>query len=210
MNGGLSSQDHHPFDCELMETVSLKTTMSKCSPSQPPRLLPDRPFPPYAYVPGETPHPTRDPGGHSYGAEFRIPEPPDPEDWRACRDYLYGIDLFNHGFYWEAHEAWEGLWVACGRHGPTATYLQALISLAAAGLKARSGCARGMRANADKAVSLLESVASRAGSHRTRYMGLDVSALANFATAISKTPQTTGTPAGDENLPTFDLLLWPD
>ena len=40
-------------------------------------------------------------------------------------------------------------------------------------------------------------------------MGLDVRALADFATAISKSPQTTGTAAGDENLPAFDLLLWP-
>ena len=174
------------------------------------RLLPGRSFPPYAYVSGETPHPIRDRGGHSYGAEFQIPEPPNPEDWRACRDYLYGIDLFNHGFYWEAHEAWEGLWVACGRRGPTATYLQALISLAAAGLKARSGSARGMRANAGKAVRLLESVAGHAGSNRRRYMGLDVRALADFATAISKSPQTTGTAVGDENLPAFDLLLWPE
>ena len=190
--------------------IGLETKMSQRSTFHPPRLLPDRPFPPYAYVPGDTPHPTRDPGGHSYGAEFEIPEPPDPEDWRACRDYLYGIDLFNHGFYWEAHEAWEGLWVACGRRGPTATYLQALISLAAAGLKARSGSARGMRANADKAVRLFKSVASHVGSHRTRYMGLDFRALADFAATISKSPQTTGTAAGDENLPAFDLLLWPD
>jgi uncharacterized protein len=190
--------------------VGLKTTMSKRSTSQPPRLLPDRPFPPYAYVPGDTPHPTRDPGGHSYGAEFEIPEPPNPEDWRGCREYLYGIDLFNHGFYWEAHEAWEGLWVACGRRGPTATYLQALISLAAAGLKARSGSAHGMRANAGKAVRLLESVARHAGSHRTRYMGLDFRALADFAATIAKSSQTTDTAACDENLPAVNLLLRPD
>ena len=139
---------------ERSRWIGPETKMSQRSPIHPPRLLPDRPFPPYAYVPGDTPHPTRDPGGHSYGAALEIPEPPDPEDWRACRDYLYGIDLFNHGFYWEAHEAWEGLWVASGRRGPTATYLQALISLAAAGLKARSGSARGMRANAGKAVRL--------------------------------------------------------
>jgi hypothetical protein len=24
---------------------------------------------------------------------YAIPEPPDPGEWRACRDYLYGIDL---------------------------------------------------------------------------------------------------------------------
>jgi uncharacterized protein len=22
----------------------------------------------------------------------------------------WGLDVFNHGYYWEAHEAWEGLW----------------------------------------------------------------------------------------------------
>src|SRR5690606_31063398 len=25
-------------------------------------------------------------------------------------DFRYGVDLFNHGFPWEAHEAWEALW----------------------------------------------------------------------------------------------------
>jgi hypothetical protein len=65
-----------------------------------------------------------------------------------------------------------------------------------------------MRANAGKVVRLLESVTSHAGSHGTRYMGLDVQALADFATAIAKSPQTTA--VGDENLPLFDLLLWPE
>jgi uncharacterized protein len=111
--------------------------MSQRSTFHPPRFLPDRPFPLYAYVPGHTPHPTRDPDGHSYGAAFEMPEPPDPQEWRACRDYLYGIDLFNHGFYWEAHEVWEGLWVACGRRGPNLP-----AGVAAAGLKARSGSER--------------------------------------------------------------------
>ena len=89
-------------------------------------------------------------------------------------------------------------------------YLQALINLAAAGFKARSGNARGMRANADKAVRLFKSAASHVGFHGTRYMGLDFRALADYASAISKSPQTTGTAAGHENLPAFDLVLWPD
>ncbi len=184
--------------------------MANRSTSQLPRLAPDRPFPLYAYVPGRTPHPTRDPDGHSYGTEFEIPEPPDPEEWRVCRDYLYGIDLFNHGFYWEAHEAWEELWVACGRRGLTATYLQALINLAATGFKARLGSARGMRANAGTAVRLFKSAASQLGSHSTHYMGLDVQALSDYAGTISKPQQSTETSAGDENLLTFDLVLRPD
>jgi len=27
--------------------------------------------------------------------------------WQVSSDYLFGIDLFNHGFYREAHETWE-------------------------------------------------------------------------------------------------------
>ncbi len=67
-----------------------------------------------------------------------------------------------------------------------------------------------MRANADKAARLFESVASHVGSHGTRYMGLDVRALADFAATIAKSSQTTETAAGDENLPAFDLLVRPD
>ncbi len=183
--------------------------MTKHWTSQLPRFVPDRPFPPYAYVPGRTPHPTRDPDGHSYGTELEIPEPPDPEEWHVCSDYLYGIDLFNHGFYWEAHEAWEGLWVACGRRGPTATYLQALINLAAAGFKARWGSARGMMANAETAVRLFKSAASQLGPHSSHYMGLDVHALTDYAGTISKPRQRTKTGAGDDDLLTFDLVLRP-
>lgn len=184
--------------------------MTDRSTPPPPRLVPDRPFPPYAYRPGRTPHPTRDPDGHSYGAKHEAREPPDPDGWRTCRDYLYGIDLFNHGFYWEAHEAWEGLWVDCGRRGPTATYLQALINLAAAGFKARWGSARGMTANARTALRLFDATARDRGTGETGYMGLDVRALALYADTISKTPRTAQT-AADGGAPlTFDLMLRPD
>ncbi len=180
------------------------------SESPPPRLVPERPLPPYAYQPGRTSHPTRDPGGHSYGDRAEPPAPPDPADWRACGDYLYGIDLFNHGFFWEAHEAWEGLWVACGRRGATATYLQALINLAAAGFKARWGNARGMRANAGTALDLFEAAARHPQIHGVRYMGLDLRALADFAQQISRSPRTRETVAGDDSRPVFDLVLRPE
>jgi hypothetical protein len=34
-----------------------------------PRWLPEKSFPPYAYLPGRQPHPVRDPAGHSYHVE---------------------------------------------------------------------------------------------------------------------------------------------
>ena len=174
----------------------------------PPRLVPDRALPPYAYLPGRTPHPTRDPDGHSYGSKPDTAAPPDPENWRSCDDYLYGIDLFNHGFFWEAHEAWEALWVACGREGTTAIYLQALINLAATGFKARRENVRGMRANAETAARLFRLAAQQLGPRSQRYMGFDVYVLGAFAHALRVGPLPDDLEAHDALR--FDLVLRPE
>ena len=79
-----------------------------------PRWLPQKSFPPYAYLPGKKPHPVRDPAGHSYHVE---PIPVAAEASLNSEAFLWGLDLFNHGYYWEAHEAWEGLWQGADRDG---------------------------------------------------------------------------------------------
>lgn len=147
-------------------------------PRPAPRLVPELPLPPYSYVPrGSHPHPTRDVGGHSYG-RVKLPCPaPDPAAWQSCQPYLYGIDLFNHGYYWEAHEVWEDLWHACGRQGTTADFFKALIALAAAGVKQREGVANGVRRHAERCRLLLEDVAWEALPGETRYLGLDLDAI---------------------------------
>ena len=114
----------------------------------PPRYVPQRSFPPYSYVPGKFPHPLSDPAGHSYGV------PPVAGD----DAFLQAVDLFNHGYYWEAHEAWESLWHAAGRTGPRADFLKGLIKLAAAGVKAREGNAAGVARHARRAVELFTSI----------------------------------------------------
>ena len=67
-----------------------------------------------------------------------------------------------------------------------------------------------MRANAAKAARLFEAAAGLPGFHGTRYMGLDVGALADFAAAIAESSQTVDAASGDKNLPAFDLLLRPN
>ncbi len=42
----------------------------------------------------------------------------------------HGIELFNEGRYWEAHEAWEEAWTP-GRHGPDSGFYKGLIQVAA-------------------------------------------------------------------------------
>lgn len=95
----------------------------------------DRPFPSYRFIPGKTPHPTRDPQGHSYNKPREKLPSFNPEDWDSCEIYLYGVDLFNYGYWWEAHETWEVIWIAAGKRTKTGLYIQGLIQIAAAHLK---------------------------------------------------------------------------
>jgi hypothetical protein len=151
----------------------------------PPRLVPDRPFPPYSFVPGLFPHPISDPNGHSYGQSHPIPPALNAERWAESADYLFGIDLFNHGYYWEAHEVWEGLWHACGRSGRIGDMLKGLIQLTAAGVKVRQRMPRGVAGLGEGAAQLFERVleASR------RFLGLDVEQLRVFARELATHPE---------------------
>jgi hypothetical protein len=164
----------------------------------PARYAPGRAFPSYAYLPGRDPHPTGDPRGHSYR---EAPPPPAahvaPERWAEDEDYLFGVDLYNHGYLWEAHEVWEGLWHAA-KHDPVqADYLQGLIQCAAACLKVRMDQPRGVEKLAGLALARLERVAAAA---RGEYMGLDVRRFADrfreFAAAA---------PTSDDERPRIEL-----
>jgi hypothetical protein len=74
--------------------------------------------------------------------------------------WLHAIDLFNTGYYWEAHEAWEGFWHVFGRTTPEARLVQGLIRLAAACVKIREGTPEGVRRHALRARELLGDVAA--------------------------------------------------
>jgi uncharacterized protein len=146
-----------------------------------PRYCSERELPPYSYVPGLTAHPTSDPRGHSFGHVEPSPSPLDESLYLCNATYLYAIDLFNHGFYWEAHEAWEALWHAAGRRGVTADFLKGLIKLAAAGVKAREGRAAGVRQHAERAAELLRSC-----SGVERLFGLRVGELISGAEDVAR------------------------
>ena len=93
-----------------------------------------KPFPPYRFVPGINPHPTIDPEGHSYGRTDEI-ETFDPAKWQENETYLFGVDLYNFAYWWESHEAFEGLWGALPKGDPLSHFLQGLIQISAAFLK---------------------------------------------------------------------------
>ena len=134
----------------------------------PPRYAPLEPLPPYSYVPGHgLPHPVTDPRGHSHGTV------PGDDGW------LRGIDLFNAGFSWEAHEAWESVWHELGRTSPSARFVQALIHMAGAAVKIREGRPEGVRRHTRRARELLEAAeAGGAGGGPAGRPGLTRESLA--------------------------------
>ena len=140
--------------------------------SQPPRRrYSARPLPAYRHRPGRTPHPRLDPRGHAHGLPEPAPRPVDPGAWREAETYLFAIDLFNAGYFWECHEALEGPWRAAGRGSVQGRFLQGLILLAASELKRETGRAQAAGRLAARARARWEGLPSP-------YMGLDVAALA--------------------------------
>jgi hypothetical protein len=127
------------------------------------------PFPAYPYVFGVTPHPRRDPRGHSYGAPEPRAEPWRPEQWATLERWLYGVDLFNYAYWWESHEQLEALWHAAGRTTEHARFVQGLIKISAACLNAWVGKIETARTQCDTGMSMMT-----AAARGTVYMGIDL------------------------------------
>lgn len=133
-----------------------------------------RPFPPYRYLPlaggAAPPHP-RSAAGHAHAQEEEYLPHFSPDDWRTCVPYLYGIDLFNHGYWWEAHEALETVWLAAGQKSTLCgVFVQGLIQLAGAQLKRFIGEPRGaqsLTAGGSEKLALVEGI----------YLGIEVATL---------------------------------
>jgi len=171
-----------------------------------PRYVPDLSLPPYAYLPGRFPHPTRDPEGHRFGAKLPSPEAFDPARWRDCRPYLAGIDLFNRGYYWEAHEAWESVWHACGRKGAAADLLRGLIKLAGAGFKVREHRPAGVRRLAAGAETHFAQVAA-ALAPQACLLGLRPRDLRELAAAVARDGGVSPAPPEAGVIAVFDFIL---
>ncbi len=127
-------------------------------------------FPPYRFISGENPHPTENPLGHSYGkkeAEIRVFV---SDNWRTTEQYLYGIDLYNYGYWWESHEAFESLWRIAPQGHVSRDYLQGLIKISAAFLKWHSRQQKGLEYLYKGAVQHLLKVSKE----YPIYMGLNI------------------------------------
>lgn len=169
-----------------------------------PRLLPLRRFPPYAYLPGRYPHPVRDLGGHSYGQEPATVASGASLDTEAFR---WGADLFNHGYYWEAHEAWEPVWQAADRSEPLALLLKGLILLAATGVKIREGKKAAAVRHARRAGALFRQVVMAQDRLFDTALGMPLAALADYIEVAPLAAQPLDDAIPGQPEPVFSFVL---
>ncbi|MFK7858238.1 MAG: DUF309 domain-containing protein [Granulosicoccus sp.] len=92
--------------------------------------------PDYAYVPGQTDR-------HSDDAFNAIRETASPglcaHELACCNAFLTGLRFIDTGFYWEAHEVLEPVWMALPDNSIEKQFVQGLIQLANGRLKLRMG-----------------------------------------------------------------------
>ena len=113
-----------------------------------------------------------------------IAHPADPEQTALVSDvdYREGIDLFNRGEFWHAHEAWEARWLRSS--GCPRQFVQGLIQIAAALVHWQRGNHRGLLRNWHKAQIKLSAVPSP-------YAGIDLAALGAWMDGMATQAITT-------------------
>jgi predicted metal-dependent hydrolase len=80
-----------------------------------------------------------------------------------------GVELFNRGLFWEAHEAWEEVWTI-DRRGPDSGFYKGLIQVAA-------GCLHYRRRNRRGAVNKWRSGADYLRPYLPAHLGVDLAAI---------------------------------
>ncbi|SHJ06089.1 hypothetical protein SAMN02745165_01446 [Malonomonas rubra DSM 5091] len=130
------------------------------------------PMPEYRHLPFKTPHPYMDEGGHSYKQELPKVDSFDEQSWQQCDTYLHAIDLFNQGYWWEAHELLKQVCYCVGRESQIGSFLEAVIQIAAGELKSFMQEKQGAQALIERGLSGLK-------APQPVFLGIDVEAFRN-------------------------------
>ncbi len=135
------------------------------------------PLPPHAYVPGRT---ERHPEGYFDAVRDTVQPGMGPADLTRSAAFQTGLHYLEEGYYWEAHEVFEPVWMALPADSAERRVVQALIQLANAHLK--QGMGRPKAALRLCAI-VHELVAPCAGA---RLMGIDVAELFRQVTLLER------------------------
>lgn len=89
--------------------------------------------------------------------------------------WVYGIRLFNEGFYWEAHEVWEAVWMNAPPNSREKHFVQGLIHFANGLLKIRMERPAAARRLFELAgESIASAIPQQDRAERRQFMSLDL------------------------------------
>ncbi|MFK5977420.1 MAG: DUF309 domain-containing protein [Rhizobiaceae bacterium] len=89
-------------------------------------------FPTYAHIPGSNPRHREDLFDEiraSVTSEMTVSDLSKTKAWRT------GLDLYEHSFFWEAHEVLEAVWIRCPPNSVERYFVQTIIQITNARLK---------------------------------------------------------------------------
>lgn len=89
-------------------------------------------YPDYAYVPGRTP---RHPDGFLDHLRVSVQPGASVQELQKSPAWIAGLCFIEHGYYWEAHEVLEPVWMVLPHGSPEREMAQVLIQYANALLK---------------------------------------------------------------------------
>jgi uncharacterized protein len=154
-------------------------------------------WPALAHVPGSGTEPDRAP---LEAAKALVPQRVTAAKWEANAAYRYGAALCLNSFFWEAHEVWEAVWLACPPNSRERRLLRALIQVANALLKAKMGRRNAARRLLEEAAALVEEC--RIGQPEPELMGIDLRDLSRAIAGALAGPEP-------ERLPEREAVLRP-
>lgn len=96
----------------------------------------DRRLPAYAHVPGKN---ERHPDAYFETITSAVSKELTIQELSQSVAFLFGFELFESEYYWEAHEVWEAVWLALPKGCDERRFVQALIQTANGYLKRRMG-----------------------------------------------------------------------
>ncbi len=116
------------------------------------------PLPAIAHRPGQNKRPEEDLKAPVQASlDLRVTD----DNWQQHEAYLYGFVLYRAGYFWEAHEVWEPVWMRCPPNSLERLLLQAIIQIANAGLKDALGSTKAASRLKGIAVGQLEELLAR-------------------------------------------------
>lgn len=133
--------------------------------------------PDYAHIPGETP---RHPDWLFDPIRASVTPGMTEAELAGSLAFNTGLAYLEEGYFWEAHEVLEPVWMACPPETPARHCAQALIQIANAALKQSMG-----RENAVKRILVIvNTLLAQAGTDEERALGMTIGEIREMARVL--------------------------